>query len=584
MVSSSSLVSSNPSSAQNSSAVALSTGSSQILSSSVVLSANSSLNSSQATSSQAFSSPTNNIVSSLPTSPVVSSSSLVSSNPSSAQNNSTANSSTNSSMISSEASSQVFSSNSSTNPMPVLTDTTNPITGTIGMTDMKIIKLNSNYSIVPNGTLATFEPKDSGVVIEGVIQGNNFVPKIGSIIPLTAKEGISIGVLDISNYGKIIVNTDFRNKIISSAAKSSMASSEGLIVCANIYPSPCSNSSIPTCQEIGLSICNNSSVAPIGEGQTSQMSQVSSASINQGTDSVDGNNQTGGTSSLQNSSTTSSIALIFSSISSIRVSSALSSSASLLQISSQAQTSSVANSVATSSSTSIINSTVSSTSSYSLASSIASSAKANLVSSSVNSSKPTISSAISSSGITLAPNSIPNNGDGNYDGIEDSKQPKVKTIMINNNPVTIVLKNSDCKGLSLLKNLSGINKQWVEFRANCSKTEIETIWHGFDTKLKYKLVKYNPNTKTSKKWSSTIKVVGKTIVTTHSILDDKDGDWNSIKTEIWDPYTLEEEDSVSSILDVITPRSGGEIIYLPLFVITIIGGIYVFSRRKITRG
>ena len=448
--------------------------------------------------------------------------------------------------VSSAESSAIASTNSSTNLMPILANAT-PITGTLGLTDMEIIRLNSNYSVVPNGVIATFEPKDSGVKIEGIIQDNNFVPKMGSVIPLTAKEGIYTGELVIPDYGRIIVNTNFSStnpvsstQYSSSLATSTVSSSNQITsACPAIYPSPCSNSSIPTCQEMALSICDSSSTTPIIEGQTSQMSQPSSASINQGTAPVEG--QSSASSSSQNSSTTSSIALI-SSIYSIP--SILSSSTSLSQTQApvSTQNSSITKPVISSNTGSLVSSSSDTLS---------------------NSNSSAKSSSVSSSVISL-------NASINF----------AKDLIINNKKVTIALKNSDCKELSSLRNLEELGKQWVEFRASCGKTEIETIWQGFDTTKKYKLVKYNPITKTSKKWSANIKVVGNTIVTLHTIFDGQDGDYNNIKTEIWDPYTLEEEDSVSSILDTITPRSGGEIIYLPLLIVTLIGGVYVFSKQK----
>ena len=319
----------------------------------------------------------------------------------------------------------------------------------------------------------------------------------------------------------------------SSASTNSVASSSDQItsLCIAIYPSPCDSSSVPTCQEMGLSICNNSSVTVIKEGQTSQVTQTTSNSIVSATNAVN-------------------------------------SAQAVSQVSSQVVTNSTSSNISSNQNSSVDNN------SYLTASTVSDPKTSSLIS--LNSSKSSVSSQIA---LVTSP-SIPNNGDGNYDGIDDSKQPKVKTILINNKPVTIVLKNSDCKELDYLQNLSGMNKEWVEFRAKCGKTEIETIWHGFDTKLRYKLVKYNPITKTSKKWNAKIQVLGNKMVTTHTISDGQDGDWNNVKTEIWDPYTLEEDNSVSSILNMITPRSGGEIIYLPLFIITIIGGIYVFSKNK----
>jgi hypothetical protein len=109
--------------------------------------------------------------------------------------------------------------------------------------------------------------------------------------------------------------------------------------------------------------------------------------------------------------------------------------------------------------------------------------------------------------------------------------------------VKVELANQDCPKLEELKELKTENQSYIQFTANCNKTEIKTYWTSLDPDLTYQFQKYNP---TKREIIEDIpaqifveNINGKkTVVSTHSILDNQNGDFEPTIGKILDPFVI----------------------------------------------
>jgi hypothetical protein len=81
-----------------------------------------------------------------------------------------------------------------------------PIVGQVGTSFPTINMTGSNLT---NGTVATFTPAGTTIVVTGKIQGGNFVADAGQNIPLTATTGPATGVLKSAGAADVNVPTNF---------------------------------------------------------------------------------------------------------------------------------------------------------------------------------------------------------------------------------------------------------------------------------------------------------------------------------------------------------------------------------------
>jgi hypothetical protein len=103
----------------------------------------------------------------------------------------------------------------------------------------------------------------------------------------------------------------------------------------------------------------------------------------------------------------------------------------------------------------------------------------------------------------LEENKAPN-GDGNGDGIADKSQANVTTLdtAVGDSLVTVVFDPSyECPVPTTLNTLSNINdvnynfaNGLIEFKINCEKVKVTTIWHGIDSISDFKYRKYGNKT------------------------------------------------------------------------------------------
>ena len=173
--------------------------------------------------------------------------------------------------------------------------------------------------------------------------------------------------------------------------------------------------------------------------------------------------------------------------------------------------------------------------------------------SSQNVSSQNQNSAVNSSVVSSAFSSQSSNVSSSQTSSSSSNPTVIRDTVIDfgdGKNVQVQILNSDCRGLDFARRFSDENiavntSKFIEFKAKCNKTEIKTYWNGWDVNLNYNLVKYNPVRKLKgnnpykavfgKEWKDAKFV----LTTTHIIEDNQDGDYSTITTEIWDPYTLE---------------------------------------------
>ncbi len=117
-----------------------------------------------------------------------------------------------------------------------------------------------------------------------------------------------------------------------------------------------------------------------------------------------------------------------------------------------------------------------------------------------------------------------------------------------------IVNKTDCTTFDSLNELdpsyknSGDNNSYVEFKVSCAKITIKTYWPNLNPSLKYALNKYNSATK--QRILNFPAVIGvetfnnkSTVYSIHTVLDNGQGDSDTVPGKIWDPYTL---DPVSS--------------------------------------
>ena len=165
--------------------------------------------------------------------------------------------------------------------------------------------------------------------------------------------------------------------------------------------------------------------------------------------------------------------------------------------------------------------------------------------SSQNTSSTNTSSQISSQNSSLIP-------------AQNSASP-VRTgdvILADNGFVNVQMTNNSCNGfdslqkivvnstINLTNNSTILNQNFVEFKATCPQTVIKTFWKDLDVNKEYRFVKYNPLLNVKKyDYPATLTkeiINGKlNWVSTHTVNDNGNGDFDNLNGKIWDPYTLE---------------------------------------------
>jgi hypothetical protein len=223
-----------------------------------------------------------------------------------------------------------------------------------------------------------------------------------------------------------------------------------------------------------------------------------------------------------------------------------------IQNSSSSQQSSSSSNSSTQSSNSIVSSQsniILSSSSQNQSSNQIFSSSIESISSSNSSSQNVISSSMASSISSLvSSNSSSTIVNSNFSGgtititqpnIRNSYQVKLS----GDQDVRIELINQSCPKLDEIKELKTANQSYIQFTANCDKTELKTYWPNLDPNLTYQFQKYNPITKTVidnvPAQIITENVNGKkTVVSIHNIIDNQNGDSDPTIGRILDPFVI----------------------------------------------
>ena len=138
-----------------------------------------------------------------------------------------------------------------------------------------------------------------------------------------------------------------------------------------------------------------------------------------------------------------------------------------------------------------------------------------------------------------------------------------KDVMLADNGfVNVQMTNNSCNGFDSLQKIvvnstinptndsTILNQNFIEFKATCPQTVIKTFWKDLDVNKEYRFVKYNPLLSVKKyDYPATLtkEIVNNpltntnklTWVSTHTVNDNGNGDFDLTTNNIWDPYTLE---------------------------------------------
>jgi hypothetical protein len=159
-----------------------------------------------------------------------------------------------------------------------------------------------------------------------------------------------------------------------------------------------------------------------------------------------------------------------------------------------------------------------------------------------------ISSILSSSSISsLSSQSNPvinSNFSGGAIRITQPSPRPIYDLKLNDNQnIKLEILNSDCPKLDYIKELKMEKQNYIEFNANCDKTEIKTYWSDLDPQKSFKFQKYNPITKeiiyNLSAQIFTENINGKKVVVSiHTITDNQNGDFDPAVGSILDPFTV----------------------------------------------
>ena len=112
-------------------------------------------------------------------------------------------------------------------PIPTLS---NPLTGSVGSLMPSISLAGSNLA---DGTPATFTPAGSSTPITGTMQGGQFIPTLGSIIPTNSTLGTAMGVLKSTGAADTNIPTNFSAQGATSPLNTNDLSTFSAMNCGN---------------------------------------------------------------------------------------------------------------------------------------------------------------------------------------------------------------------------------------------------------------------------------------------------------------------------------------------------------------